>query len=110
VRADKWLSILLAGPAKSPDFPMLRLILLLAYILAASEAASLPNQRPDVNNRTFTSKAIDELITQLTPLFNDNNLAVLFSNCLPNTLDTTISSVNFDDESDPDAFIITGKL
>ncbi len=34
----------------------------------------------------------------------DRDLATLFSNCLPNTLDTTVRAVN-----DTDAFVITGR-
>lgn len=34
----------------------------------------------------------------------DRDLATLFANCLPNTLDTTVRAVN-----DTDAFVITGQ-
>lgn len=39
---------------------------------------------------SFTSDTIENLISTLVPLFKDDDLATIFSNCFPNTLDTTI--------------------
>lgn len=50
----------------------------------------LPFQRPPVNCRTFRSKLVDSLIEHLKPKFKSANLARLFENAFPNTLDTTI--------------------
>lgn len=81
--------------------------LLLCHEAGSSFSSLLPDTRPALLNRTFTSVVIDELIHTLFPLFTDNNLAVLFKNCLPSTLDTTI----FSHTTNPlDTFIITGDI
>ena len=66
--------------------------------------------RPPVSERTFTSAAIESLIAQLAPLWKSPNLATVFSNCLPNTLDTTVMYHTSDKDSVPDSFIITGDI
>ena len=48
---------------------------------------------------------MDALITSYTARFKSGNLATLFSNCLPNTLDTTV-----DTATAQDTFIITGDI
>lgn len=89
--------------------PLLAAILCLVY---QSVAQSLPDVRPALNKRTFTSEAINNLIAGLVPYFADPNLAQLFSNCLPNTLDTTVyyHGVAEDGTSDLDSFVITGDI
>lgn len=51
---------------------------------------ALPFQRPPSNCRTFRSKLVDAFIEQLKLKLKDQNLARLFENTFPNTLDTTI--------------------
>lgn len=76
--------------------------------------AALPDQRPAYSARNFHSAAIDDLIAQLTPLFADKDLATIFQNCLPNTLDTTIYYTTPSPETVPsadlDSFVITGDI
>lgn len=77
--------------------------------------ATLPDQRPTYEKRTFHSTVIDNLISELTPLFADPNLATVFANCLPNTLDTTVSYTTenpetVQDHTTLDSFIITGDI
>ena len=51
------------------------------------------------------------MIAKVSPLFIDNELATLFSNCLPNTLDTTVNYYGTATSWDGlDAFIITGDI
>lgn len=50
---------------------------------------------------------MNDIIDQYKPKFADASVATLFSNCLPNTLDTTVFSF---DASTPDTFIITGDI
>jgi uncharacterized protein len=92
---------------------MIAMILLLISFIATIYAA-LPNQRPDYDKRTFHSSAIDQLILTLQPLFKNPELATVFANSLPNTLDTTVSSYTKNPENinqtDLDAFIITGDI
>jgi uncharacterized protein len=91
------------------------LLLALGLCLSLSlVSAALPSQRPDYSKRTFHSKAIDDLIDQLVPLFADQDIATLFANCLPNTLDTTVYYTSLNPESldakDLDSFVITGDI
>jgi hypothetical protein len=71
----------------------------------------LPNARPLVAKRKFTSQAIEDVIERVTALMKDKDLATLFRNCYPNTLDTTIAWFH-DDKANgykrPRSFIVTG--
>jgi meiotically up-regulated gene 157 (Mug157) protein len=93
---------------------MLLYCLLSVSIGLSFAAQGLPDQRPAYDKRTYHSPAIDSLIDQLKPLFLSEDLATLFSNCLPNTLDTTVSYVtpNPADVSafSLDSFVITGDI
>jgi len=68
---------------------------------------NVPYVRPAEKDRTFSSPAIDTLINELKPLFKDPNMATLFENCLPNSLDTTILYHTVDPL---DSFVITGDI
>ena len=48
----------------------------------------LPMQRPDTDCRTFSSAAVEKLITNITARMVDKDLARLFENTYPNTLGT----------------------
>jgi meiotically up-regulated gene 157 (Mug157) protein len=65
------------------------------------------SRRPAPAQRCFVSPAIDTEIERVTAGIADPELAWLFSNCLPNTLDTT---VRFTDGTEPDTFVITGDI
>jgi uncharacterized protein len=82
----------------------------LTFFLGAASAviaSEVPSGRPSFKDRTFSSPAINTLIEELKPLFKDENMATLFSNCLPNSLDTTI----LHHTTDPlDSFVITGDI
>jgi len=66
------------------------------------------NQRPKPDNRKFISEAVEEKISEVKSCIKDKELAELFENCFPNTLDTT---VNFNSEDGkPDTFVITGDI
>lgn len=74
-----------------------------------SDPCTLPDARPAPVNRTFVSPVIDETISTLRPRFVDSNLGTLFSNTLPNSLDTTI--LHHSNESYmEDSFVITGDI
>lgn len=51
----------------------------------------LPYQRPHPNCRKFSSHAVEQVIEDLYPRFKDPDLAQIFQNAFPNTLDTTVS-------------------
>ena len=50
----------------------------------------LPYQRPSAHCRTFSSPLVEEIIEQMTSKMEDKDLARIFENAFPNTLDTTV--------------------
>jgi meiotically up-regulated gene 157 (Mug157) protein len=73
--------------------------------VTVTAGCTLPNMRPPPSQRTFVSAAVDALIEQVAAKIADPNLAMLFSNALPNALDTTVFSASAND-----TFIITGDI
>ena len=51
---------------------------------------ALPYQRPALPCRTFTSPLVEKVIEEVTSQMMDKDLARLFENAFPNTLDTTV--------------------
>jgi len=91
--------------------------LLGGLVLAPSAALSsdlLPlekdfiSNRPPVANRTFTSSTVEKTISEMKSVIADKELAWMFENCYPNTLDTTVDYEIIDGK--PDTFIITGDI
>jgi meiotically up-regulated gene 157 (Mug157) protein len=78
--------------------------------LAATDAtdATLPEARPKAAERKFKSEAVEETITSVRARIGDPNLAVLFANCFPNTLDTTVYPGTH--EGKPDTHVVTGDI
>lgn len=76
---------------------------------ASVQAGKWPSVRIAPRQRRFRSKAVEETIREIESFLGaDNELAWLFGNCFPNTLDTT---VNFSEkEGRPDTFVITGDI
>jgi hypothetical protein len=66
------------------------------------------DHRPPKGQRCFVSNAVDELVEEIVGEIADAELAWLFRNCFPNTLDTTVRYELRDDE--PETFIITGDI
>lgn len=66
------------------------------------------SQRPALAARKFTSKAVEAEIVRVKALVADPELAWMFENCYPNTLDTTIEFEMADGV--PDTFVITGDI
>ena len=66
------------------------------------------SKRPPVAERRFTSRAVEETLAALKPQIADPEIAWLFENCFPNTLDTTVQYQ--DDGGKPDTFVITGDI
>jgi meiotically up-regulated gene 157 (Mug157) protein len=66
------------------------------------------SKRPIVSKRTFISEAIENVLTEITPQIRDEELAWMFGNCFPNTLDTTVDYELINGR--PDTFIITGDI
>lgn len=77
-------------------------------ILKAGLLSELPNNRPKLSDRKFTSNAVEETITKMKKVIKDPKLATLFENCFPNTLDTTVFFKMINGR--PDTFVITGDI
>jgi uncharacterized protein len=67
------------------------------------------SNRPTVARRCFSDHAIESLIREVSTGIADPELAWLFSNCLPNTPDTTIDH-RIDADGLPDTYVITGDI
>lgn len=68
----------------------------------------LPHARPAPAERKFTSQPIEESIRTVKQQIADPAVQVLFENCLPNTLDTTVHAGAFDGK--PDTYVVTGDI
>jgi meiotically up-regulated gene 157 (Mug157) protein len=66
------------------------------------------SRRPPAGERRFTSSAVETTIETVKRAIADPELAWLFENCLPNTLDTTVDHGTL--EGKPDTFVITGDI
>jgi meiotically up-regulated gene 157 (Mug157) protein len=74
----------------------------------ASVATDLTSRRPRPADRRFTSPAVEKRIAEVKARIRNPELAWLFENCYPNTLDTTVEFTNAGGK--PDTFIITGDI
>ena len=68
----------------------------------------LVSQRPPVAERKFTSDAVEARIQEVKKSIADPQIAWLFENCYPNTLDTTVRAGEVDGKLD--TFVITGDI
>lgn len=71
-------------------------------------AADFPTVRTPVGQRKFSSPAVDQTIERMHKTSKDPELAWLFENCFPNTLDTTVQFST--STGKPDTFVITGDI
>lgn len=67
------------------------------------------SRRPPEAQRKFVSPAVEELILRVKAKIGDRELAWMFENCYPNTLDTTVQ-VSTAAAGQPDTFVITGDI
>ncbi len=79
----------------------------LVAVAATRPGPRLTSKRPPKSERRFVSPAVENTISDVKRRIADPELAWLFENCLPNTLDTT---VQFHDTKPSDTFIITGDI
>lgn len=66
------------------------------------------SKRPALADRKFTSVEVEKTIKTVKSVIRDEEIAWLFENCFPNTLDTTIDYEIIDGK--PDTFVITGDI
>ncbi len=85
--AAGWMAAKYGWPGSSPEFPVVRVA---------------------ENLRKFKSPAVENLIREIKKNSGNAEIAWLFENCFPNTLDTT---VEFEiSNGRPDTFVITGDI
>jgi uncharacterized protein len=65
-------------------------------------------ERPKPADRRFRSDVVEQYLTEVRARIPDPELAHLFFNCFPNTLDTTVEPGTFDGK--PDTVVITGDI
>jgi meiotically up-regulated gene 157 (Mug157) protein len=73
-----------------------------------ASAAEFVSRRPSPADRRFSSPAVEAEIARVAAQIADPELAWLFANCYPNTLDTTVE-VGMQGGR-PDAFVLTGDI
>lgn len=71
-------------------------------------SSNYSSRRPAPGQRKFVSRAVEQTVTRVKALIGDPELAWMFENCFPNTLDTTIQTGTI--HGAPDTFIITGDI
>ena len=80
----------------------------LAVGRAGAGEPAFPLVRVAAAKRKFTSPAVERTIARVQSLIGNRELAWMFGNCFPNTLDTT---VDFGTEGGrPDTYVITGDI
>jgi meiotically up-regulated gene 157 (Mug157) protein len=65
-------------------------------------------ERPQPSDRRFRSEVVEQYLAEIRARIGDPELAHLFSNCFPNTLDTAVQHGTF--EGKPDTVVITGDI
>ncbi len=74
----------------------------------ASSVNVFESKRPPLGDRHFTSDAVEAVVARLKAGLNNKEMAWLFENCFPNTLDTTVDfSIQ---NGKPDTYVITGDI
>jgi meiotically up-regulated gene 157 (Mug157) protein len=73
-----------------------------------SSPAGFPVVRTPLEKRKFHSKAVERVIEEVQSKIGNKELAWMFGNCFPNTLDTTVDFAMVDGK--PDTYVITGDI
>ncbi len=79
-----------------------------AFLTAPGRSQDYASRRPPPGERRFSSPAVEETLRRVSGDIGDPELAWLFQNCFPNTLDTTVELGEVDGK--PDTFVITGDI
>ena len=73
-----------------------------------AEEAAFPVVRTPKGKRKFESAAVERAIEEVKSNIGNKELAWMFENCFPNTLDTTVDFTAGDGR--PDTYVITGDI
>jgi uncharacterized protein len=76
--------------------------------LFARSTAGFESKRPALADRKFTSAQVEAAIASIQKALPGKEIAWLFENCFPNTLDTTVDFETVDGK--PDTYVITGDI
>src|SRR5258708_5766814 len=76
--------------------------------LVIDQKSLFPSKRPHPSDRKFQSAAVEAFILETTRQIADPELAAMFTNCFPNTLDTTVEVGEF--EGKASTAVINGDL
>ena len=76
--------------------------------VCVSDAIQKDN-RPEITKRLFRSEAVENEILRVQKLLKNAKLAWMFTNCFPNTLDTTVH-FRMGKDGKPDTFVYTGDI
>jgi uncharacterized protein len=82
--------------------------LLLPRTLRAQSQPELTSKRPHPQKRRFRSDAVEAFIASISGRIGNKEVAAIFRNCFPNTLDTSIEAGVF--EGKPDTVVVTGDI
>lgn len=77
-------------------------------VTLARSSADFPTVRVAPAQRNFRSEAVEQTIATVKKGINNPEMAWLFENCFPNTLDTTVDHGTLDGK--PDTYVITGDI
>ena len=81
------------------------------FLIRPTVPFPMNNHRPAPEKRRFRSEAVEALLEEVTSHLPDRELAVLFTNCFPNTLDTTVDFTPAEQNGGvPDTYVITGDI
>ena len=82
--------------------------LLLCDLSFAKANSDFPVVRVPLSQRKFKSPAVEKLIAEIKNNIGNKEIAWMFENCFPNTLDTTVDFEIINGK--PDTFVITGDI
>ena len=84
--------------------------MLLTLALTLSLNVLTANNRPTPAERLFHSDAVEQKIETVAEQLTNRQLAWMFVNCYPNTLDTTVHFEEQGEDGLPDTFVYTGDI
>jgi len=85
------------------------LLIVLACSAFVGKAQEYVSVRPEPQQRLFVSEAVEKKIVEVQSMLTNRKLAWMFTNCFPNTLDTTVQ-YEVDENGVPDTFVVTGDI
>jgi len=84
------------------------ILMMILILIPVTSALNFPKVRVDETKRNFVSPAIEKVISHMQMTIKDPELAWMFGNCYPNTLDRTVTFSMKDGK--PSTFVITGDI